>query len=158
MAAERSSASLPPRLKQLVAFHRAYEDGNLRRARAIANELISRDSTDVEAWYQLGEATYHDQSTSYPHPDTAGNLGTALKIFQRSLALDSSYVLAYQHILDALNSCASGQVWACLPDSAVYGEPDSLTRRYGEAALQRARDEAVAAQLETARGWVSAGA
>ena len=156
MAAERSSTALPPRLKQLVAFHRAYEDGNLRRARAIANELISHDSTDVEAWYQLGEATYHDNATSYPHPDTAGNLGTALEIFQRALALDSSYVLAYQHIRDALNSCATGQVWACLPDSAVYGEPDSLTRRYGEAALQRARDEALAAQIETARGWVSA--
>jgi serine/threonine-protein kinase len=156
MAAERSSGSLPPRLKQLVAFHRAYEDGNFRRARGIVSDLINRDSTDVEAWYQLGEATYHDRANSYPHPDTAGNLGIALKVFQHTLALDSSYVLAYQHILDALNSCATGQVWACLPDSAVYGEPDSLVRRYGEATLKRARDEAVAATIETARGWVSA--
>lgn len=72
------------------------------------------------------------------------------------LALDSSYVLAYQHILDALNSCTNAQVWACLADSAVYGDPDSLKRRYGEAALQRASDEAAAARIETARGWVTA--
>jgi serine/threonine-protein kinase len=156
LAAERSSASLPPRLRQLVAFHRAYEDGNYRRARAVARELISRDSTDVEAWYQLGEATWHDNAPSYPHADSSGNIGTALRVFQRALALDSSYVLAYQHILDVLQSCATGQVWVCLADSAVYGEPDSLRRQYGEAAIQRARDEATAARIETARGWVSA--
>ena len=156
IAAERHSASLPPRLKLLVSYHRAYEDGNLFRARAIARELLNRDSTDVEAWYQLGEATFHDRSQFYPHPDSAGNLGIALKQFQRVLALDSSYVLAYQHILDALNSCANSQVWACLADSAVYGEPDSLSRRYGQAVLQRSRDEATTERIETARGWVSA--
>jgi len=156
LAAERSSASLPPRLKTLVSFHRSYEDGNYARAREVARELISRDSTDVEAWYQLGEATFHDNSQTYPHSDSSGNLGTALRAFQRALALDSSYVLAYQHILDALNSCAGGQVWACFADSAVYGEPDSLSKRYGEPALQRARDEATVAQITTARGWVGA--
>ena len=156
LAAERHSASLPPRLKLLVSFHRAYEDGNYFRARGVAKELIGRDSTDVEAWYQLGEATFHHNSQNYPHPDSAGNLGTSLRVFQHVLALDSSYVLAYQHILDALNACATGQVWTCQADSAVYGEPDSLARRFGQAALKQARDEAAVAQIATARGWVSA--
>src|SRR5205823_4404342 len=108
LAAERHSGSLPPRLRALVAFHRAFEDGQLSRARRIVADLIARDPTDVEAWYQLGEAHYHDRSDAFPHPDSLGNLGRALRAFQHTLALDSSYVLAYQHILDALARCAGG--------------------------------------------------
>src|SRR5204862_7017660 len=53
LGAERHSASLPPRLRALVAFHRAFEDGHLAQARRIVQDLIARDPTDVEAWYQL---------------------------------------------------------------------------------------------------------
>jgi tetratricopeptide (TPR) repeat protein/predicted Ser/Thr protein kinase/TolB-like protein len=156
LAAERHSASLPPRLRALVDFHRAYEDGNLLRARRVAEGMIARDSTDVEAWYQLGEAHFHHGSSTVPHPDTLGNLGLALRAFERTLALDSSYVLAYQHILDALAACASSNVRVCLADSAAYGTPDELSRRYGDDALERMRGEAAAAQILTARGWITA--
>jgi serine/threonine-protein kinase len=160
LAAERHSASLPPRLRALVAFHRAYADGHFRRARQIVEDLIARDSTDVEAWYQLGEAHFHHRSSDFPHPDTLGNLGRALRAFQRTLALDSSYVLAYNHILDALAACAegtgSGAFRLCLADSAVYGTPDELTRTFGIARIERLRGEAHSAQIATARGWVAA--
>ncbi len=156
LAAERHSASLPPRLRALVDFHRAYEDGDLRRARRVAEGMIARDSTDVEAWYQLGEAHFHHASSAFPHPDTLGNLGLALRAFERTLALDSSYVLAYQHILDALAACAGSEVRVCLADSAAYGTPDELSRRYGDATLERLRGEAAAAQIQTARGWIAA--
>jgi tRNA A-37 threonylcarbamoyl transferase component Bud32/tetratricopeptide (TPR) repeat protein len=156
LAAERHSASLPPRLRNLVEFHRAYEDGDFRRARRIAGEMIARDSTDVEAWYQLGEASFHHNAGTFPHPDTLGNMGTALHAFQKTLELDSTYVLAYQHILDALVGCTNANVWVCTADSAVYAQPEELTRRFGAARLQRLRDEARAAQVATARGWVAA--
>jgi serine/threonine-protein kinase len=154
LAAERHSTSLPPRLRSLVEYHRAYEDDHFQRARAIAAQMIAKDSTDLEAWYQLGEAHFHHQG--FPHTDTLGNMGTALRAFQKTLALDSSYVLAYQHILDALGGCATSPVLVCLGDSAVYGTPDELTRRFGAAAIERARADARAEQIATARGWVAA--
>src|SRR5207237_6754686 len=135
LAAERHSGSLPPRLRALVAFHRAFEDGQLSRARRVVADLIARDPTDVEAWYQLGEAHYHDRADAFPHPDTLGNLGRALRAFQHTLALDSSYVLAYHAITDALSRCAetdgSAAFHLCLRDSAAYGTPDGLSRRFG---------------------------
>ncbi|HEX9705397.1 MAG TPA: serine/threonine-protein kinase [Gemmatimonadales bacterium] len=158
-AAERHSVSLPPRLRALVEFHRAYRDGRFPRARRIVEEMIARDSTDVEAWYQLGEAHYHHRSSDFPHPDTLGNLGRALRAFQRTLTLDSSYVLAYQHILDALAACArdvgSGAYRLCLADSAVYATPEALTRTFGTATVARWRGAAREAQVPTARGWAA---
>jgi tetratricopeptide (TPR) repeat protein len=91
-----------------------------------------------------------------PHSDTLGNIGLALKAFQKTLELDSSYVLAYQHILDALLGCTNSNVWVCTGDSAVYGMPDALSRRFGAATLQRLRDQARTEQVATARGWVAA--
>jgi serine/threonine-protein kinase len=153
--AERHSASLPPRFKNLVAFHRAYEDHDYRRARRIAEEMIVRDSTDVEAWYQLGEAHYHGGAQNFPHSDTLGNLGKALRSFQQALALDSSYILAYRHIIDALGLCNGIVAVLCGPDSAVYAQPDSLRARFGAETVERLRREAREAQVETARGWAT---
>jgi tetratricopeptide (TPR) repeat protein len=153
MTAERHSASLPPRLRSLVEYHREYQDGNFRRAREIAQGLIARDSTDVEAWYQLGEAHFHHSATVFPHPDTLGNIGRALRSFERALALDSAYILAYQHILDALNNCAGSNVWVCTGDSATYGTPEELRQRFGDSTLTRIRAEMRRSQIATARGW-----
>ncbi|MEE8061387.1 MAG: serine/threonine-protein kinase, partial [Gemmatimonadales bacterium] len=72
--AQAHSASLPPRIKTLVQFYVAYENGELGRARGLAEELIGYDSTDVEAWYQLGEAHFHDDAARYPHEPSYGNL------------------------------------------------------------------------------------
>jgi serine/threonine-protein kinase len=156
LAAERYSGSLPPRLRQLVEFHRAYEDGDFRRARGIAGDMIARDSTDVEAWYQFGEAHFHHNAGWFPHPDTLGNMGRALRAFQHTLALDSTYVLAYQHILDALNGCANHPALVCLDDSAAYGDGDDLARRFGGATVEAARAQAERDQVATARGWIAA--
>ena len=157
LAAERHSAKLPPRLRSLVEYHRAYADHNLRRARQIADGLIARDSMDVEAWYQLGEAHFHHNSQNFPHADTLGNLGRGLRAFQRALALDSSYILAYQHILDALKACASGDPpWVCAGDSATYGTTEELRKRFGDATITRLRTEERQARVATARGWTVA--
>ncbi len=153
--AEAHSASLPLRLRTLVQYHTAYEGGNLPRARELAQDLIARDSTDVEAWYQLGEAEWHHGSMNFPHADTLGDLGRALHAFRTTLRLDSSYTLAYIHIMDALRACANAASILCVGDRAVYAPAESLARRYGDrAATLRARAEEQL--VETAYEWVAA--
>jgi len=154
--AQAHADRLPPRLRTLLQFHVAYESGEFRRARQLVGQLIARDSSDVEAWYQLGEAHYHDNATRVPHADTMGNLGKALRAFERTLAIDSNYVMAYQHIVDVLGACAADNPWLCLADSAVYATPDELARRYGAAEVAARRADARAARLAAANAWVSA--
>jgi eukaryotic-like serine/threonine-protein kinase len=154
--AQQYSRSLPPRLRNLIEYYVAYESGRMAEARTIAEGMIARDSLDVEAWYQLGEAHYHDGAPSFPPPPGYGNAGTALRAFQRALALDSTYVVAYRHILDGLAQCAApNNGLLCLADSAAYGFPSDLARRFGQATVDSVKRAARDAQLTTARGWVS---
>ncbi len=150
------SNELPLRYRLLVQFHSAYESGQYRRARQIAEQMIQRDSADVEAWYQLGEAHYHDSSGLVPHPDTLGNLGKALNAFEHTLSLDSGYVLAYLHITDVLRDCGNNSPWLCLPDSAVYAAQEDLVDLYGQATVDRERQRARERRLEVAYAWVAA--
>ncbi len=155
--AEAHSQALPPRIKLLVEFHSAYESDQLRKARSIAERLIARDSTDVEAWFQLGEAHYHHGSTHFPHPDTLGNIGTALAAFRRAQSLDPSYTLAYLHIVQSWGTCSiPEQSYVCLRDSAVYGTPDELEGRFGGETLAELRRAAADSQVAAAYQWVSA--
>jgi tetratricopeptide (TPR) repeat protein len=154
--AQRYSGSLPPRLRTLIQFHAAYEDGDFARARDIASGMIERDSTDVEAWYQLGEAHFHDLPVGLPAQPNRGNIGIALSAFQRALELDSSYSIAYEHILNGLNLCATpNNGILCLADSAVYGMPQELSTSYGDTAVEHSKAAARAEQTTTARAWVS---
>ena len=154
--AEAHSANLPPRLRSLIQYFAAYESGDFPRARRTARGMIARDSTDTEAWYQLGEAHYHHGALLFPHADTLGDIGEALFAFERTLAIDSSYILAYFHIKDALGSCASPQARVvCLPDSAVYGAPDDLTQRFGADEIARLRQDAADRQVEIGYAWAA---
>ncbi len=153
--AERHSERLPPRLRSLVQYHVAFANGDLRRARGIAEQLVARDSSDVEAWYQLGEAHYHHGSTVVPRSDTLGDWGQALRAFERTLALDSNYVLVYFHLTQTWGGCASPSArFVCLPDSTVYGMPDDLRTLLGTAEVDRLRNEAAAQQLAVGYAWV----
>jgi tetratricopeptide (TPR) repeat protein len=90
-------------------------------------------------------------------------MGKALRTFQRSLALDSNFTVAYQHILDALGNCAfdvsrlpSGQPgYVCLADSAIYGTHSELERRLGAATIARWQREADEALIPTAYAWAA---
>ena len=150
------SENLPVRYRLQVQFHAAYQFGQFRRARDIAQQMIARDSTDAEAWYQLGEAHFHNDPDRSPHSDTLGNYGKALNAFQKALALDSRYVLAYLHIVDAWGACEADAPWLCLADSAVYGSPRDLEQIYGAARVERERQHARAAGLAAAYAWVDA--
>jgi tetratricopeptide (TPR) repeat protein/TolB-like protein len=149
-------ANLPPRYRLLVEYYEAYELGRLQRAREIAEEMIARDSSDVEAWYQLGEAHFHHGPDRFPHPDTLGNMGTALAAFRRALELDSAYVLAYQHIVDVLGNCGADNQWLCFADSAVYATREQLEREYGNETVMGMRARAREDVLRAGYAWVAA--
>ncbi len=164
--AQRYSSALPPRYRRLLEYRAAFDQGRMAQARAIAEGLIQQDPTDVEAWYQLGEAHFHGGAFDFPHADTLGNLGRALRAFERTLALDSGYILAYMHTIDALIGCtgslrgtlatARGGGWVCLADSAVYGSREELEQALGAAAIDDIARELEERQVLVAYGWVAA--
>ena len=149
------SDGLPPRYASLVRFHDAYESGRFRRAREIAEQMIARDSSDVEAWYQLGEAHFHHNPNRIPHADTLGDYGSALFAFQRTLELDSTYALAYQHVIDVLANCGAETPWLCVDGGTVYGPRDELIEQFGEAEIAANRQRAHEARIEAAYAWVA---
>lgn len=160
--AQALAADLPPRLRTMVEFHNAYANDQYARARAIVGRLIERDSGDVEAWYQLGEAHLHHGSgwrggnVPLPHADSLGNEGKALRAFQRSLAIDSTYTIAYFHTVQVLGDCGNPSAsFVCLADSAMYGSADELARLLTQPAIDSMRAEAREEQITTAYGWLA---
>ena len=93
---EAHGERLTPRLKATVQFTGAYERGRFQQARTIAEAWLRGHPTDPEMWYAVGETHRHEPG---------GNSGKALRAFQRALAVDSSFTLAYGHTLDELTSC-----------------------------------------------------
>jgi serine/threonine-protein kinase len=154
--AQAYGADLPPRFRQLIAYYQAYENGQYQRAREIAGQMIAHDSSDVEAWYQLGEAHFHHDPGRVPHSDTLGDYGKALYAFQHTLELDSAYTVAYRHIIDVLGNCGADAPWLCFLDSTVYGRQDQLTEQFGQETVARMRQQARDDRLTTAYAWVEA--
>jgi len=160
--AQAHAADLPPRLRAMVEFHVAFANDQRARARGIVGQLIARDSNDVEAWYQLGEAHLHHGSgwlggnVPLPHADSLGNEGKALRAFQRSLALDSTYTIAYFHTVQVLGDCSNPSAnLVCLADSAVYGSVEELAGMIGQPTIDSLRAVALEEQVTTAYGWLA---
>ena len=105
-AAARFQSTLPQRERSLIAglVHQAKNDWN--KACGVYGAMARADSTDVEALYGWGECLYHDQIVG---GDTAqlrsgADWQASIRAFNRVLALDPQYHLAYQHIIDALTT------------------------------------------------------
>ncbi len=150
------SDGLPPRYASLVRFHEAYASGRFQQARAVAEQMIARDSTDVEAWYQLGEAHFHHNPDRVPHADSLGDMQSALSAFQRTIELDPEYVLAYQHVVDVLASCAADAPWLCLDDRTAYAAREDLVEEFGAEAIADRRARFSRDRLAASYDWVSA--
>jgi serine/threonine-protein kinase len=148
------SASLPQRQRTIISAYRAFIGGSYREARALYQDLIARDTNDADAWYGLGEAWYHDMNADEGH---ATAMTESLRAFDRTLALDPDYALAYEHIEQMLTDASrQGASIALMPsDSFVPASDrsgravlDSVTRA---AAARRAQ----AAVVTLARNWVA---
>jgi serine/threonine-protein kinase len=148
------SENLPQRQRTIIAAYAAFIGGRYGEARNLYEQLIARDTTDADAWYGLGEAWYHDMDAT---EGMATTMTRSLRAFNRTLALDPDYALAYEHIEQMLTGASrEGSSIALMPgDSfAVAWGParqpalDSATRA---AALRRAQG----AVVTMARNWVT---
>jgi serine/threonine protein kinase/tetratricopeptide (TPR) repeat protein len=92
--ATRFADHLPPRERAMVGAYHQFLEGNFGASQAAYRTLLKRDSTDADAWYGLGDVTFHDPLTSR-EPE---RLTESLRAFKRAIALDPDYYLAYEHL------------------------------------------------------------
>jgi eukaryotic-like serine/threonine-protein kinase len=165
MSSERAfglAQRLPPRERALVEGHYHLVKGlaaansntptrpSFNAAIATFSALVARDSLVAEAWYGLADSYFHARSRDLPRDSILPYMTRAVRGFNRTLAVDSTFHLAYSHLVQLYNQAASNSDVVFLNDSAVQvSDPASpLT-----AAL---RDSARARGLEIARAWVRA--
>jgi tetratricopeptide (TPR) repeat protein len=150
-AATRFSERLPERERRMIGAYRAMLDGDYTRSQELYAGLLSRDSSDADAWYGLGDAVFHDSVAG----GSAAGMTRSLRAFRKALSLDQGYALAYEHITALLTSATRQNASYALvgPDSLMsvfHGERAVMDSLQREAARTRARGEAV----QTARTWV----
>ena len=104
--AARFQASLPARERSLIAGVVHQARGEWNKACEVYSVMARADSSDVEAAYGLGECLYHDQAVGGDSTQlrSGANWQHSIRAFNRVLALDPQYHLAYQHIIDALTT------------------------------------------------------
>ncbi len=106
---------LSPRLREIITGNHdlargfvAQTKGDLPAARTywrLAQERLSAivaiDSTDSEAWYGLADADFHGATaTTVTQPDSIALMLTrSLRGFERAIASDSTFHLAYSHLV-----------------------------------------------------------
>ena len=118
-ASWRFSNSLPRRERSLIEAQLWHIRGDNARATELYTAILRADSLDVEAWHGLGESVFHDFTIVRDQSDEArsrvrGDWNVARRAFERVLALDPSYHVAYPHLVDML---MGGPRTACLRDA-----------------------------------------
>jgi serine/threonine-protein kinase len=169
-AAQRHAARLPQRERALVDAYAEFADAMRAQQRGdtaaegpafVAAQrqyaaIVARDSGDAEAWYGLGDALWHHRPGGWASEHAVDNWSGALRAFNRTLALDSSFHLAYSHKLDMYRAAAD-------PGSPVVLDADSLrfvggdpVRRAAEPAVVQAKRRAADLAAREARTWAAA--
>lgn len=167
MSAERAYAladRLPPRERALVEGHYHLVRGldptaiatasgpELAKAIATYRALIARDSLVAEAWYGLADSYFHGRAPSMPVDSIVAYTTHAVRGFNRTLEIDSTFHLAYSHLVQLYNQASLAQSQLLLVgDSAVL-----ITDASQQARAQGLRDGARARGLEIARAWARA--
>jgi tetratricopeptide (TPR) repeat protein len=151
--ATANSANLPAHDRTVINAYRAFLGGEFADARAAYQQLLARDQSDADAWYGLGEAWFHDTTGVSQAPSWT----QAMRAFKRTLALDPSYALAYEHVQAMLSAAATPRPFYALvgADSFAVTEGNGgqalMDSGTAATAVRRARAEA----LTTARSWVN---
>lgn len=148
--ASQFSDRLPEHDRAMIEAYRRFIERDHAGSEAAYLALLAKDSTDADAWYGLGDVTFH-----HPDMDRRGELWTtSLRAFKRAIALDPDYYLAYEHLAQLyLWAAEEKPMVALLPnDSMVHMMPrvtlDSATLTQ---AVRRARAEGVT----SARTWLT---
>ena len=166
------SDRLPPRERALVAGH--YHLAHALAAQQAQDTAAARkgfdasiksytdligpprgDSLVAEAWYGLGDAYFHARIPSLPLEAIRQYTTKSVRGFHRTLAIDSTYHLAYSHLIQLYNQSGGGSGLIIAGDSAIL--LDSATNaRLGAAGVSRLREEARVRGLDIARAWTRA--
>jgi len=167
---------LPPRQQELVRGHvelsRGFEGLYLKRDTVMARErflgarnrlarLVAGDTTDAEAWYALADADFHlafNTAMVGSADSLAKYLTSSLRGFNRTIALDSSFHLAFQHLTDLYQRAATPRMLIVLSgDSILPGGLVEVERRIGTPEqVTRLREGALSRAREAALGWRAA--
>src|SRR5688500_13880575 len=168
-AAARHAGRLPQRERSLIESYvaltqglAAQTQGNIEGASAQFSAaergyeaLLTRDSTDAEAWYGLADAYFHHGSSGPGlDPQLGARWTRALRAFDRTLALDSTFHLAYAHKLQVYQIGGStGSPMVVIGDSVILIPSDSAARAVGAQRVQAARVRARELALDQAKHW-----
>ena len=95
---------LPERDRTMIKAYRAFIDGDYAASRATYQQMLSRDSTDADAWYGLGDVWFHDTTTSVQVGHRHHTM--SYRAFKRAIGLDPNYYLAYEHVQQLLNTAS----------------------------------------------------
>jgi tetratricopeptide (TPR) repeat protein len=117
------------------------------------SDLIARgDSLVPEAWYGLADAYFHARIGGTPPEQLRDYTARALRGFNRTLAIDSSFHLAYSHLVQLYNATAFGAQLLITGDSALF--LDAATgARLQTAGVDKIRNDARKRGLEIATAW-----
>lgn len=163
---------LPPRQQALVRGHLGLAEGmqaqlggqpgreRLREAQQIYADLLAQDSLVAEGWYGLADAYFHDNAATDSAPAIQTRINRSLSAFHRTLAIDSTFHLAYSHLVQQYQMMANAGSGVILNgDTALIVQSEAaLTALGGQAGVERARVRASERALEITRGWVRADA
>ncbi len=168
-AAARHATRLPQRERSLIESYQqltqglaAQTQGNVEGASAYLSaaergyeSLLVRDSTDAEAWYGLADAYFHHGTGGQGLDPELGRKWTrALRAFDRTLALDSTFHLAYAHKLSMYQiGGTTGSPIVVVGDSVILIPNDSAARAVGADRVQAARARARELALVQAKHW-----
>jgi TolB-like protein len=167
---------LPTRLREVVAGNRDLARGftALRRddreaaraAWASAQQrlatLLATDSTNVDAWYILADADFHAAlGTGMRSSDSIALLLTrSMRGFERAVALDSSFHLAYEHLVNLHRFGAQEQSGIVIVDGAVRPQrtftdtsPLPELRRLAQERTKQLAAHWVALEPDGAQAW-----
>jgi tetratricopeptide (TPR) repeat protein/TolB-like protein len=169
--ATRNAGRLPARERGLLdayaAFATAMYGGtdvpdSVRNARFTDAErmyaaALTRDSADAEAWYGLADAYYHHQTGNWGDSTTRDHWTRALAGFNRTLALDSSFHLAYSHKVNIYQQAAAPNSPLVLDGEVLRSLNDAATRQtFQGARLTAAKRRAQELGVREARAWAAA--
>jgi len=133
--------------------------GYLASIRAYTDLIGRGDSLAAEAWYGLADAWFHARAGIPGLPLDSIRIYTtrSLQGFNRTLAIDSTYHLAYSHLVQLYNAAGQGSGLLIDADSAILVADSAMLRRLGgQAGVIRYRDAATRRGVEIARAWARA--
>ena len=149
--AEVHAGTLPAREQTMIHAYRTFTQGGYQQARQMYQDLLAKNPDDVDAWYGLGDAWFHDDSMPL-----ATRFTPSLRAFKRALELDPGYALAFDHVNFILGRASRPRpFWALLPGDSIAlvaeGERRYLDSTVVHAAVNRARSESI----RLAQSWAS---